>query len=223
MTKSTAVWIGFACAGLGAAFVAAGTSTRAASTPNPAPVVSVTTLPALPSPGVSTAHPVMSPAPSVTQAASPLPLLTPVPPPPGALITITGRVAKSMTITLEQLRAMRPVSLTMRVVDADGKHRFHIYSGASLSGLIDQAQPLTLGGTQSATAAWAIVSGVSGGPAVVAFPEFESDHAGHRVILAYTVDGKAFDSGAMLVVEGDATTLRFVRGVTKIDVQEAPR
>ena len=223
MTKSTAAWIGFIGAALCAAIVTTGTSTRAASPPNPTPVVSVTTLPALPSPSVPTAHPVTSPAPSIAPTPPPQPLLTPVPPPPGSLITITGRVARAMTVTLDQLRAMRPVSLTMRVIDADGKHRFHIFSGAALPELIDRAQALTFGGTQNATAAWVVVSGVANGPAVVAFPEFESDHGGHRVILAYTVDGKSFDPGVMLVIEGDATTKRFVRGVTRIDVQEAPR
>jgi hypothetical protein len=118
---------------------------------------------------------------------------------------------------------MHQVSLTMRVRDADGKHRFHIYSGASLPGVIDQAHALTVGGTDTATAAWAVVSGLSGGPAVVAFPEFETDYGGHRAILAYTVDGRPFESGTMLVIEGDTTSLRFVRGVTRVDVQEAAR
>jgi hypothetical protein len=127
-----------------------------------------------------------------------------------------------MTVTIDQLRALHDVSLTMRVVDPDGKHRFHIYSGASLPSIIDQAQPLTFGGTENAKAAWVVVSGVSGGPAVVGFPEFESSFGGHRVILAYTVDGKPYKQGALLVIEGDATASRFVSGVTGISVQEAP-
>jgi len=226
MTKFTVASIGMTALALCAAVATFGTSTRAASsTPAPSPVVSVTTLPALPSPAVATAHPgAMSP--SASSAPAPIAQPTsqsPLPPSPGALIAVTGRVAKPVTVTIDQLRNMHQVSLTMRVVDPDGKHRFHIFSGASLPGVIDQAQPLTVGGTQNAIAAWAIVTGLSGGPAVVAFPEFESDFGGHRAILAYTVDGKAVEQGVMLVIEGDATSLRFVRGVTKIDVEEAPR
>ncbi|HLN46889.1 MAG TPA: hypothetical protein VK216_01340 [Magnetospirillaceae bacterium] len=212
------------------AVAAGGTSSRAANTPAPTPVVSVTTLPALPSPGTATAHP-MTPGPATTVPPLAAPTLppgqTPAPnatlglPPPGTAIVISGLVAKPQIITLEQLRKLPSTSLTMRIVDADGKHRFHTFSGAVLRNVIDFAQPLDQGGTSTSTRAYALVQGVGGSSAIVAFPEFENDFAGKHVFLAYTVDAKPAPLGtAMLVIEGDATRGRFIEGITRIIVAE---
>lgn len=215
--------------------MALGTSSHAATnTPAPSPIVSATTLPPLPSPGAPTAHPASPvpasplPANGPTLAPTAAPGITPAPgatlmlPPAGAAIVISGSVSKPQIITLDQLRRLPTSSLTLRIVDADGKHRFHTFSGALLRAAIDIAQPLVQGGTSTSTRAYALIQGASGRSAIVAFPEFENDYAGRHVLLAYTIDGKAAPFGtATLVVEGDATRGRFIEGITRISIAEA--
>jgi hypothetical protein len=229
MNKLSLVAGGALCATAIVTLLAGGTSR--AATPPPTPVVSVTTLPALPSPGAATAHPV-TPAPATTLPPLAAPTLppgqTPAPnatlalPPPGTAIVISGLVGKPQIITLGQLNKLPSGSLTMRIVDADGKHRFHTFSGALLRAAIDFAQPLDAGGTSTSTRAYAVIQGVGGKSAIVAFPEFENDFAGKRVLLATTIDARPAPQGtATLVIEGDATRGRFVEGVTRILIADA--
>ena len=203
--------------------VPSATSRAASNVAAPTPMVSVTTLPALPSPGSATARPA-TPAATAAPMATPASSIAPTPtmvPPPGSTITITGNVVTPTVISLEQLRGMHKYSLTLRVVDADGRHRFHTFSGARLVDVINMTQPRDQGGSSTSTRAFILVHGLSGSAAVVTFPEFEPDFAGKRVLLAYLIDGKPGQPGvATLVVEGDATRGRFIEGVTKIEVIE---
>ncbi|HME82534.1 MAG TPA: hypothetical protein VKF82_10690 [Candidatus Eremiobacteraceae bacterium] len=210
------------------ALAAGGTSSRAANPPAPTPVVSVTTLPALPSPGVATAHPVTpsaavppTPAPVMGSPAShPTTAQTPALPPPGTFILIDGAVAKPAYITLDQLQHMRSTSLTLRM----SGHGVLTVTGAPLAAVIDLAQPNVTGGPGSSPSAYALISGVSGQFAIVAFPEFEKDFEGKTVLLAYLVNGKPVKAGAAtLVVQGDAKSGRLIEGVTHIAiVQPSP-
>jgi hypothetical protein len=146
-----------------------------------------------------------------------LPPPTTVAAPPGSFIEVTGAVGLPTLLTLKELQKLQRASLTLRVADPDGRHRFHTYTGATLHDVIQVAQPRTVGGVSTSTRAYALVWGLSGKPALVAFPEFEPDFSGKTVLLAYIVDGRASEQGiAELVVQGDATQGRFVKGVTKI-------
>jgi DMSO/TMAO reductase YedYZ molybdopterin-dependent catalytic subunit len=150
--------------------------------------------------------------------AQPTPTPTPALPPPGTFILVNGMVANPAFVTLDQLQRMRSTSLTMRVA---GRGVMTV-TGAPLAAVLDLVNPTVTGGTTTSTRAYALVSGLSGQPAIVAFPEFERAFAGKQVLLAYLVNGRAVKPGAaMLVVQGDATAGRFVEGVTHVQVFEA--
>jgi len=110
---------------------------------------------------------------------------------------------------------MRSTSITLRIVG----HGVVTVTGAQLAAVIDLAQPTVTGGTSTSASAYALITGVSGQMAVVAFPEFEKAFEGKNVLLAYLVNGKPVKAGAAtLVVQGDATAGRFIEGVTHIAV-----
>ncbi len=180
----------------------------------PSPVVSVTTLPALPSPRPSGFVPTAAPTaiPVVTQ-----PPTTNAVAPPGSVIEIAGAVGIHTLLTLNELQKLQRSSLTLRIVDADGRHRLHTFTGPTLHDVIELAQPRNAGGLSTSIRAYALVWGMRGSPAIVAFPEFEPDFDGKIILLAYIVDGRSPENGiAELVIQGDATRGRFVEGVTKI-------
>ncbi|MBV8170648.1 MAG: hypothetical protein JO219_01825 [Candidatus Eremiobacteraeota bacterium] len=208
----------FACVTLafGAAIIAwAGASSKAANTPAPTPMVSVTTLPALPSPGAPTAHPV-SPAPGgYTPPPAGGPTLAPAMPPAGTFILINGAVANPMYVTLDQLQKMRPTSITQKM----SGHGILTVTGVPLAAVLDLAHPTVTGGTSNSPSAIAIVSGVQSETAAVAFPEFEKAFDGKVVLLAYLINGKPAKPGmATLIVQGDQTGGRYVEGVTHIQI-----
>jgi DMSO/TMAO reductase YedYZ molybdopterin-dependent catalytic subunit len=202
-----------------------GTSSRAANTPAPTPMVSVTTLPALPSPGVPTAHPVAptSSAPVMPASAAPAaahPGQTPAMPPPGTFILVNGAVAQPQYVTLDQLQKMRSTSITQKIQG----HGIVTVTGVPLAAVIALAQPSDTGGTDTSPNAYVLITGTQSQTALVAFPEFEKAFAGKIVLLAYLLNGKPPKAGAAtLVVQGDASSGRFIEGVSHIlIVQPSP-
>lgn len=176
----------------------------------PVPSVSATTLPALPGSAVtSTMAPVTT---------------TPAPPaivaPPGSLIQVTGAVSVPTIISLKDLQGMSRSTLTMRVLDLDGKRRVHIFTGPLLADVIGAAKPTTSTGVDMATHAYALVTGMSGSSAIIAFAEFHHDYNAKRILLAYEEDGGALPGSgiAELIVPEDATQGRFIVGVTTIEI-----
>ena len=181
------------------------------ATAYPSPVVSVTTLPAL------------SPAPSAVPSASavPQPAGSPAPvAPPGTVIEVGGKVANPVTLALKDLQRMRQTTVTMRVVDTDGRHRFHTFTGLLLAELLATVRP-QLSSANALSSAFVVFQGL-GGSAIVAFPEFLPDYEGKQVLIAYFEDTRPLGTPgfAELVVPGDATRARFVTGLTKITVAE---
>jgi DMSO/TMAO reductase YedYZ molybdopterin-dependent catalytic subunit len=140
--------------------------------------------------------------------------------PPGTLIQVTGAVASPIVLGLKDLQAMTRSTLTMRVLDLDGKRRVHIFTGPLLSDVISQAKPTTSTGVDMATHAYALVSGMNGTSAIIAFAEFHRDYNAKRIILAYEEDGGAMPGSgiAELIVPEDATQGRFIVGVTTIEI-----
>lgn len=204
-------------------------ATAAAATPTPpAPTVSVTTLPALPTAPPETPRPAYTPTgPAFTPSplpplSSPLPAIGPPPTiPPGTAIMLAG-IAQPRYVTLKDLQNMRRTSLTLRVIDPDGRHRVHTYSGVLLRDLLEagQAQPLPPAVVRAHR--YVTVTDVSGQSVVLAYAEFDQDLENKQVIIAYVVDGNSPAKGiATLVVPGDATTARFLEGVTRIAVAAA--
>jgi DMSO/TMAO reductase YedYZ molybdopterin-dependent catalytic subunit len=176
----------------------------------PAPAVSATTLPALP----ETPAPLMTSAP--ISAPSPSGILAP----PGSLIQVTGAVAAPTILTLKDLQAMRRSTVTLRVLDPDGKRRVHIFTGPTLSDIVNAAKPTTSTGLDMATHAYAYVTGSTGSSAIVAFAEFNTDYNGKRILIAYEEDGRPLPGAGIgeLIVPEDATQGRFISGVTTIEI-----
>lgn len=190
------------------AFASAAMAAQKVSTPVPS--VSATTLPALPNSAV--------PATMAPLASTPTP--AGIVAPPGSLIQITGAVASPMILSLKELQAMPRSTLTMRVLDLDGKRRVHIFTGPLFGDVIGAAHPTTSTGVNMATHAYALVSGMTGASAIIAFAEFDRDYNAKRIVLAYEEDGGPLPGSgiAELVVPEDATQGRFIMGVTTIEV-----
>lgn len=197
----------------------------------PSPVVSVTTLPAVPSP-LPSVHPATPiPAPSARPTSSPpagvQPTQQPGIPamPPGTAVVVGGLVANPMILTLKDLQRMPHTTLTLRIVDRDGRHRFHLFTGVLLRDIVDRARPNVTGGAAQSTAAYVVVQGLSGGPVIVGFPEFEHDYNAKQILVAFYQDTRPLDTPgiARLIVPEDNTQGRFITGITMITVGEPPR
>ena len=199
-------------AALSATWVAPRSQAQAAvqSRLTPVPAVSATTLPAMP----GTPPPLVTPPPSTSPAQNSIAA------PPGSLVQVTGAVSDPIVLTLKDLQAMRSTTLTMRVLDPDGRRRIHIFTGPLLSDVLARANPTSSSGVDMATHAYALVSGVSGASAIVAFAEFNGDYNAKRIVLAYEEDGNPLPGSgiAELIIPEDATQGRFIMGVTTIDV-----
>ncbi|MDQ6781180.1 MAG: hypothetical protein M3Z37_08550 [Candidatus Eremiobacteraeota bacterium] len=192
----------------------------------PTPMVSVTTLPALPG-SIPTAQPLggssplPTPPPALTSPALPPPTRSPQDLAAHAIIEVGGDVVKPLVITLKDLEHMRGTSLTLQVIDPDGRKRVHAFRGVLLADVIAAAQPRF--GDDAATLArkYVMVTSVDGSAAIVGFPEFAAQFNAKKILLAYLFDFKNLSSPgfAMLVVPEDATRARFLT-VARLTVGE---
>jgi DMSO/TMAO reductase YedYZ molybdopterin-dependent catalytic subunit len=178
----------------------------------PSPVVSVTTLPQLPT--VPPTQPTYAPA------NAPSPTASAVLAPAGTVIQMVGDVANPKVVTLKDLQLMRRSSVTLRVLDPDGKRRVHIYSGVLLRELIASVSPTGPGGAETSTKSYALIVGVNGDSALVAFPEFETAFNNKQILVAYMVDGAPLAGQyiGQLIVPEDQTQGRFIAGISTIRI-----
>jgi len=139
---------------------------------------------------------------------------------PGTVIQVVGDVADPRVMTLKDLQLMRRSSVTLHVLDADGKRRVHIYTGVLLRDIIASVSPTGPGGATQSTAAYAFVEGVNGDAAIIAFPEFEAAFNNKQILVAYLVDGSPFpgQSIGQLVVPEDQGQGRFISPVATIRI-----
>jgi len=196
-----AVLAGLVVAALDAPNAALMTPVNAAQ---PSPVVSVTTLPAIPSPqphrsSPTPAPPLPSPAPTAPPTVGPAtpvtptpstPAIAPTPAPDGSTISVVGMVSNPLTITLKDLERLPHTSLTVRVVDPDGRHRVHFFTGVALRDILSLAKPQTAGGVDNSTRGYVTISGVNGDSAIVSLPEIEPNFNGKQVLVAYLIDAR---------------------------------
>jgi len=198
------------CAGVVGSALARGLIAHASM--EPSPTVSVTTLPQLPTmPPTEPTYP-----PSYQASPTPGGVIAPA----GTVIQVVGDVAYPKVYTLKDLQQMRRSSVTLRVLDRDGKWRLHIFSGVLLRDLITAAAPTAPGGSTVSTKAYALIEGVNGDSALIAFPEFEAAFNNKQILVAYDVDGAPLAGQAIgeLVVPEDQTQGRFVTGVSTIRI-----
>ena len=183
---------------------------RALSAPSPS--VSVTTLPQLPT--VAPVQPTYVPANQPTASSGGVMTA------PGTVIQVVGDVADPRVMTLKDLQLMRRSSVTLHVLDADGKRRVHIYTGVLLRDIISSVSPTGPGGATTSTAAYALIEGVNGDSAIIAFPEFEAAFNNKQILVAYLVDGSPFpgQSIGQLVVPEDQGQSRFISPIATIRI-----
>ena len=182
----------------------------------PSPVVSATTLPQLP-----TVAPVMPTyAPTATPTTAPTAAPSVIAAPPGTVIQVVGDVVSPRVFTLKDLQRMRRTSLTLRMLDPDGKRRVHFFTGVLLADLISAAAPSEPGGAATSTTEYALVQGVSGKSALISFPEFEPQFNGKQILVAYLMDGGDLPGNYIgeLIVPEDNSQGRFIMGISTIRV-----
>jgi hypothetical protein len=187
-------------------------SVAAAAQASPVPMVSVTTLPAMPGES-SSAQPqsVQSAAPVGAPATNSWTL--PIAPPLGdSYIQVVGEVNTPLTLTLNDLEKMKPDSLTLR---------FHTYTGVLLTDVLNRAGLRFSTDSQTLMRKYVFFQGTNGESAIVSFPEFTKGFNGQLILLAYLVDLRPVKGPGFvtLVVQGDRTTARYIN-VARIIVGE---
>jgi len=172
---------------------------------SPVPTVSVTTLPAMPSASTQTMSPTMMPqAQSQTAVPTAGAWTAPIMPPLGvSYIQVVGDVITPLNLTLKDLEAMRPASLTLRL---------HTYTGVPLIDVLNRAGLRFSTDPQTLMRKYVYVQGVDGRSVTVSFPEFTKEFNGQLILLAYLVDlrpvqGRGF---VTLVVQDDKTAIRYI-------------
>ena len=174
---------------------------------SPLPMVSVTTLPAMPGASTNTAGPVSMPqnataAPSSgNESAS---WKQPIAPPLGfSYIQVVGEVDNPLTLTLKDLEAMRPNSLTLR---------FHTYTGVPLTDVLNKAGLHFSNDPQTLMRKYLYVQGVDGRSVTISFPEFSKPFNNQVILLAYLVDLRPVQGAGFvtLVIQDDKTPTRYI-------------
>ena len=139
----------------------------------------------------------------------------PTSPPVGyATIPVQGQVLHPFNLTLSMLQRMRRTSLTLH---------FHVYTGAPLTDILEQASPSFADDPETLMRKYVYFEGFDGRNAIVSFPEFSKQFNSQLILLAYIVDLKEVKAPgfAVLVVQGDKSQARFIK-VRRIIVGEPP-
>ena len=136
-------------------------------------------------------------------------------------LTISGEVAKPLTLQAADLKAMTHTDVTAK--DRDGKE--HTYTGVPLLDLLKQAGA-TLGNELRGEnlTKYVIVKAVDGYEVLFALPEIDADFATRTIILADSVDGAPLPQGVgpyRIVVPGEKKPARWIREVKSIEVRFA--
>ncbi|GAB3251896.1 hypothetical protein GCM10027347_10610 [Larkinella harenae] len=138
-----------------------------------------------------------------------------------AQVTVSGEVAKPLTLQAADLKALPHVEVMGK--DRDGKE--HRYSGVALADLLKRAGA-TLGAELRGEnlMKYVVVRAVDGYEALYALPELDPDFATRTIILADQVDGAPLPAGVgpyRVVVPGEKKPARWVREVKHIEVRFA--
>jgi len=145
-------------------------------------------------------------------------------PAPAAALTVTGDVAHSLSLTLDDLRKMPH---TVLKVTNPHEKKDETYEGVPLSEVLRQAgvpQGPALRGAAMAT--YVIAEAADGYRVLFALPELDSDFQDSGVIVAYEMDGKSMGDTAgplRLVVPHDKRPARWIRMLRSIKVVTVPK
>lgn len=137
------------------------------------------------------------------------------------VLTLSGEVAKPLTLQAADLKAMPRTGVTN--TDRDGKE--HRYSGVALIDLLKQAGATTGGDLKGKNLTkCVIVKAADNYEVVFALPEIDPDFATRTILLADSVDGAPLPSGVgpyRIIVPGEKKPARWVRQVTAIELRFA--
>jgi DMSO/TMAO reductase YedYZ molybdopterin-dependent catalytic subunit len=171
---------------------------------SPVPMVSVTTLPAMPGASTQTTAPPAMPqgtAPTALNAGS---WPQPTPPVGVGYIQVVGEVDNPLlTLTLKDLEAMKPASLTLR---------FHTYTGVPLIDILNKAGLHFSQDPQTLMRKYVYIQGVDGRSVTISFPEFMRPFNNQLILLAYLVDLRPVQGTGFvqLVIQDDRSTTRYI-------------
>jgi hypothetical protein len=136
-----------------------------------------------------------------------------------AVLTVGGHVAHPAQLTLEQLKALPPVTVTL-TFQSDHGPQSGTWTGPLLLDLVRQAAPVDNGSDKSAPLQHTILArGRDGYAAVLAIGEIDPRFAGNKVIVAYRRDGKPMERQTFrLIVPGDAHGGRSVNDLVSLTI-----
>ena len=133
-------------------------------------------------------------------------------------VTVSGAVAKPLTLTPAALAAEPQTSLHVEFNTEHGPQSAD-FAGVPLWSVLQQAG-LVAGSAKGGKLRHGIlVVGTDGYGALLSEGELDPDFAGRQVILALTQNGQPIKDGIRLVVPGDKKGGRSVRGVATIEVE----
>ena len=136
-----------------------------------------------------------------------------------ASLAVDGHVAHAAQLTLDQLKALPPVTVSL-TFQSDHGPQTGTWTGALLLDIVKQAAPVDSGRDKSAPLQHTILArGRDGYAVVLAIGEIDPRFAGKQVIIAYQRDGKPMEGQAFrLVVPGDAHGGRSVNDLISLTI-----
>ena len=132
-------------------------------------------------------------------------------------LSVEGHVAHPLNLTLEQVKALPPVTIRL-TFQSDHGPQTGSYTGALLLDIVKEAAPLDQGSDRGAPWRHTIIAtGHDGYGVAVAIGEIDPRFAGKQVLVAYERDGKAMKGQVFrLVVPGDAHGGRSVNDLASL-------
>ena len=134
-------------------------------------------------------------------------------------LTVEGHVAHPLKLTLEQVKALPPVTVSL-MFQSDHGPQTGTYTGALLLDIVKQAAPVDQG--SDAGAPWRhtiIATGHDGYGVAVSIGEIDPRFAGKQVLIAYERDGQPMKGQIFrMVVPGDAHGGRSVNDLATLEI-----
>lgn len=135
-------------------------------------------------------------------------------------IAIDGQVQKTEHLTVSDLQALAPTSISVSFVTGHGQET-GTYTGVLLWTLLTNAAIVDADQKQHLRHTIFVTSGADQYVVALSIGELDPKFEGKSVIIAYSKDGKPLDAedGLRLIVPGDAHGGRAVKDVAHIEVR----
>ena len=136
-----------------------------------------------------------------------------------APLAVDGHVAHPAQLTLDQVKALPPVTVSL-TFQTDHGPQTSTWTGALLLDIVKQAAPVDSGPDKSAPLQHTILArGRDGYGVALAIGEIDPRFAGKQVIVAYQQGGKPMENQTFrLVVPGDAHGGRSVNDLVSLTI-----